>query len=140
MNALPRHAPHGIREYQRIQHQADSRDALSIWAIDRLAKEIDADTSRVSELFMDEAIDLRAKGLGEGGLELIELSVLAMNAWPVFEKLICGQELTPDEAAAPPALFRALRPLIDRRAVLVREAAEDELTREGEEAAKEYVP
>ena len=45
MNALPHHhsiAPHGIREYQRIQHQADTREALSTWAIDRRAKEIDA--------------------------------------------------------------------------------------------------
>lgn len=42
------------------------------------------------------------------------------------------------EATYPPALFRALRPLLDQRAVMVREAAEDELKAETIEASRTY--
>lgn len=114
-----------------------SQEDLWLWSVDERAKVIDANTDRVIELFMDEAMALRQAGKGEGGLELIELSVLAMNAWPVIEKRIAGLSVTPAEAVTLPAFFRALKPLFDQRAVLVRETAEDELKAEAEEAAQE---
>ncbi|MFC4526373.1 hypothetical protein ISN76_13125 [Dyella halodurans] len=135
MNALARHAIAPAQPLPRT-----TREQRAEWQLNERCKVINADTSRVSELFMDEAIGLRAQGLGEGGLELIELSVLAMNAWPVFEKSLAGLDLTPDEAMALPALFRALKPLITQRDVLVRQAAEDDLNREAAEEAREYTP
>jgi hypothetical protein len=91
--------------------------------IDAIAARIDADTDRVIELFMDEAIHLQRDGKGNGHIEMIAAAVAAMNAWPAIEKL-GNQPLTLDEQKTLPALFRAIRPLIDERAVLVWEAAE----------------
>lgn len=93
--------------------------------IDAEAERIDRDTSQVIELFADNAAWLTRQHKGNGHIELIELSVLLMNAWPVIEKRIAGLPVTTDESMTIPALFRAMRPLIDERAVLVREAAED---------------
>lgn len=95
--------------------------------IDERAAEIDANTDRVIELFHENAMWLTAQRRGNGLLELIELSVLLMNAWPVFEKRIAVLPVTAEESRRIPALFQKLRPLIDERAVLVREAAEEEL-------------
>ena len=50
-----------------------------------------------------------------------------MNAWQVFEKRIAGLPVSLDESKTIPELFQKLRPMIDERAVLVREAAEEEL-------------
>lgn len=111
------------------------RNALSEWLIDEREKQIDADTGRVIELFMDQAADLAQRGRGNGHNELIELSVYAMNAWPVIEKRIAGLPVTTEEAQTLPALFRVLKPLFDERAVLVREAAEDELKAEAMEVS-----
>ena len=58
-----------------------------------------------------------------------------MNAWPVIEKRIAGLPVTTEEAQTLPALFRVLKPLFDERAVLVREAAEDELKAEAMEVS-----
>lgn len=95
--------------------------------IDERAAEIDADTNRVVELFHDNALWLSKRHRGNGHLELIELSVLLMNAWQVFEKRIAGLPVSLDESKTIPELFQKLRPMIDERAVLVREAAEEEL-------------
>ena len=95
--------------------------------IDERAAEIDSDTNRVVELFHDSALWLTKRKRGNGHLELIELSVLLMNAWPVFEKLIARLPVTQEEQQCIPAVFQKLRPMIDERAVLVREAAEEEL-------------
>jgi hypothetical protein len=95
--------------------------------IDERAAEIDANTDRVIELFHENALWLTSRRRGNGHLELIELSVLLMNAWPVLEKRIAGVPVTQEEAQRIPAVFQKLRPLIDERAVLVREAAEEEL-------------
>ena len=94
--------------------------------IDAIAARIDADTDRVIELFMDEAIHLQRDGKGNGHIEMIAAAVAAMNAWPAIEKL-GNQPLTLDEQKTLPALFRAIRPLIDERAVMVRQAAELEI-------------
>lgn len=126
--------PSSIRTYESIQRQADNWTAL----VDERAAEIDADTAKVTGLFMAEAEWLTRNKRGNGHNELIELSVYAMNAWPVLEKMIAGLPITPAEAMAPPALFRALRPLLDQRAVMVREAAEDELKAEAIEASRTY--
>lgn len=125
MSALPS----SIRTYESIQRQANNWTAL----VDERAAELDKDSAKVIGLFMAEADWLTAQKRGNGHNELIELSVHAMNAWPVFEKMIAGLPITPVEATYPPALFRALRPLIDRRAVMVREAAEDEIKAEAME-------
>lgn len=132
MSALPSSIP-PIRTYESIQRQADRRAA----AIDERAAAIDTDTAKVTGLFMAEAEWLTSQKRGNGHNELIELSVHAMNAWPVLEKMIAGLPITPTEATYPPALFRAIKPLIDRRAVLVREAAEEELLAEAKAAARE---
>lgn len=129
MSALPS----SIRTYQSIQRPADRRAA----AITERAAEIDADTAKVTGLFMAEAEWLTAQKRGNGHNELIELSVYAMNAFPVLEKMIAGLPITPTETTYPPALFRALKPLIDQRAVMVREAAEEELQAEARAAARE---
>ena len=94
--------------------------------IDAIAARIDADTDRVIDLFLDEAIHLRRDGKGNGHIEMIAAAVAAMNAWPAIEKL-GNQPLTMDEQKTLPALFRAIRPLIDERAVMVRQAAELEI-------------
>lgn len=130
MSALPS----SIRTYESIQRQANNWTAL----VDERAAEIDKDTAKVIGLFMAEAEWLTAQKRGNGHNELIELSVYAMNAWPVFEKRVAGFPVTPDEAMTIPTLFRALRQLIDRRAVIVREAAEDELKAEAIEARRLY--
>lgn len=128
MSALPSSFT-AVRTYESIQRQADNWNAL----VDERAAAINADTAKVTGLFMAEADWLRAQKRGTGHNELIELSVLAMNAWPVMEKLIAGLPITPTEAMAPPALFRAMKDLFNTRAVLVREAAEDELRAEHKE-------
>lgn len=125
--------PSSIRTYESIQRQADNWTAL----VDERAAEIDADTAKVTGLFMAEAEWLTAQKRGNGHNELIELSVHAMNAWPVLEKMIAGLPITPTEGTYPHALFRALKPLLDQRAVMVREAAEDELQAEAKAAARE---
>jgi hypothetical protein len=94
--------------------------------IDAIAARIDADADRVIDLFLDEAIHLQRDGKGNGHIEMIAAAVAAMNAWPAIEKL-GNQPLTLDEQKTLPALFRAIRPLIDERAVMVRQAAELEI-------------
>lgn len=117
MSALP--------NFHDYQYSPDSDPTPA--EIDERAAEIDADTDRVIELFHENAMWLTSRRKGNGHLELIELSVLLMNAWPVLEKRIAGLPVTPEESLRIPAVFKVLRPLIDERAVLVREAAEEEL-------------
>lgn len=88
-------------------------------AVDALFPAVDADSSRVAELLQDN--EALADGIGE------DIAVAAMNAWPVIEKMAAGIPLTRAEEAVFPALFRALRPAMDKREILVREAAEDEV-------------
>ena len=87
--------------------------------IERIAKEISKDNNRVAEILFD--ADVRAD------LDIEMIMVCAMNAWVPIEKVSSGQALTRDEEATFPALFRQLRPLFDRREVLIREAAEREV-------------
>lgn len=131
MNALPILLADlaGPHDYRSAKNPA-TNEACWTALVDERAAEIDNNADKVIGLFMDEALTLNREHRGNGHNELIELSVYAMNAWPVMERMIAGLPITPVEATYPPALFRALRPLIDRRAVLVREAAEDEIKAE----------
>lgn len=126
MNALPCYADVSASQHARILGDLDRHADL----IDERAKEIDANPSHVAELFLDDAVFLERTGKGNGHIELIALAITAMDAWPVIEKKIAGLSTTADEDRLLPILFRQLRPLWERRAVLVREAAEDELKRE----------
>jgi hypothetical protein len=122
MNALPILTGPGD-SYDWRHDELAARDKR----VDAAAKVIDADTDRVVELFMDEAIHLQRDGKGNGHIEMAAAAVAAMNAWPAIEKL-GNQPLTLDEQKTLPALFRAIRPLIEDRAVLVRQAAELEVS------------
>lgn len=122
MKSYRLHHPNAL-DFEALPPASKSQEAL----IQEKCKEIDANTDRVIELFLDEVTYLRRQGKGDGTVEMIEIAVKAMNAWPVFEKLLAGITANPDERKHIPALFQVLRPRIQERDVLVRQAAEKEL-------------
>jgi hypothetical protein len=128
MNANPRYIEHGMGDFNPPDDS--EREAAIERRTEALITEIDRDTSRVVELFLDEALSLSREKRGNGHIELIEIAVLSMDTWPLIEKISAGLPTTQEENKKFPALFRALRPWMEQRDVLVRQAASDRAEKE----------